>query len=138
MMPVAVTAIYAGILTLISTFLAFQVGGARGRAGVSLGDGGNEALIVAQRRHLNLLEYVPLALILMVIIELNHAPKLWLHVAGIALVIARLSHPMGLSMSRTPNPFRFAGAVLTLIVTLALVAIAIWQGVSLMLIAATN
>jgi uncharacterized protein len=41
----------------------------------------------------NAAEYVPLALVLMLILELNGASAAWLHVLGIALVVGRLPTP---------------------------------------------
>ena len=125
---VTTTALYAGILALISIALAGHVGSTRGGAGVSLGDGGNKALLVAMRRQANFIEYVPLIVAMMAIIELNGAPKLWLNVIGVAIVVARIAHPFGLSADTMRSPLRFIGATLTMLVTLACAVILIWQG----------
>lgn len=61
-MPI-VTALYAGLLGLISIGVAFPAGSLRGRLNVSVGDGGNRDLLLAMRRHANFTEWVPLALL---------------------------------------------------------------------------
>lgn len=88
-MPVPVTALYASLLGIVGLTLMALVGRKRQAAEVSLYDGGDQELAVAIRRHANFTEHVPLALILLVVIELNGAPAWLLHVLGSALVIAR-------------------------------------------------
>src|SRR5690349_10387601 len=95
-MPVGITALYAGLLAFIGIALAANVGWRRPALGVSLGDGGHQVLLVANRRHLNFVEHVPLALILIGIVELNGAPSVWVHCLGGALVVARIVHPFGI------------------------------------------
>ena len=122
-----ITALYAGLLALIAVFLVAGVGVSRTKAGVSLGDGGNEALIVSGRRHMNFVENVPLALILLTLIEINGAPKEWIHGLGGALVLGRIIHPFGLNMQSGRHPARGIGALLSMLVLLISAGIAIWQ-----------
>jgi hypothetical protein len=126
---VTTTALYTGILAIISIVLGFLVGSARGRAKVSLGDGGDKNLLVAMRRHGNFTEFVPLIVAMLAIIELDGAPKLWIHVLGGALVFARVVHPFGLSANMS-NPLRAIGAMLTAIITVVCGGILIWQGIA--------
>lgn len=84
-------ALYAGLLALTGQFLASVVGTTRGRLKIPLGDGGKPELIVANRRHMNFVENVPILITLLAVIELNGAPKLWIHVMGVALVAAASS-----------------------------------------------
>ena len=51
------------------------------------------------RVHGNFIEYVPLALILLGIIEFSGVGVVWVHVIGIALLIARIAHAIGLTLS---------------------------------------
>jgi uncharacterized membrane protein YecN with MAPEG domain len=51
-MPI-VTALYAGLLGLISMGVAFPAGSLRGKLNISVGDGGNRDLLLAMRRHAN-------------------------------------------------------------------------------------
>jgi hypothetical protein len=126
-MPLPVTALYAAALGLIFIVLGGLTGRARGAAQVSLGDGGKPELIEAIRRHANFAEYVPLILVLFAIIELNGAPKSWLHGLGSVLVVSRLLHPFGLHYDRMNSFGRIVGTAGTYLVTLAASLIAGWQ-----------
>jgi hypothetical protein len=126
-MPLPVTALYAPLLGLVGLVLASLAGRARSRAGVSLGHGGKPELLEAMRRHANFVEYVPLALLLLAVIELNGTPKWWLHTLGVALVASRIVHPLGLHFDRMMDPLRIVGAAGTMIVLLAAVVTAGWQ-----------
>jgi uncharacterized protein len=124
---VAVTSLYAGILALVCLVLAGAVGQARSKSGISLGDGGDKVLLTAMRRHMNFVEFVPLILVLMALIELNGAPKGWLHGLGGVLVAARLIHPFSLDPDHMMKWSRFAGAMGTMLVLLASGLILLWQ-----------
>ena len=88
----AVTALYAGLLGLVFIVLSFRVVRLRGKHRVDLGDGGVDELVRAVRVHGNFAEYVPLALVLMLLAEGAGAADGLLHGLGILLVLARLSH----------------------------------------------
>ena len=116
-MPI-VTALYAGILGLISLGVSFPAGSLRGKLGVSIGDGGNKDLLLAMRRHANFVEYVPLALILIGLLELSQVRVAAIHGLGLALVVARVSHAVGIKADTMKSVGRMIGAVLTALVTL--------------------
>jgi len=115
-MPV-ITALYAGLLGLIAIGVAFPAGSLRGKLGISIGDGGNPDLLLAMRRHANFVEWVPLALLLIALLELNGARHWAVHALGAALVIGRILHPLGLRAETMRRPERFAGATLSALVT---------------------
>ena len=112
------TALYAGILGLMSIGVAMPAGRLRGQTKISIGDGGNPDLLLAMRRHSNFVENVPLALILIGIMELNGVGLLAIHCLGIALVIARLSHALGLKGDTISGMGRLVGAMGTMLVML--------------------
>ena len=56
-----VTGLYAALLAIVGIVLTAMVGQMRGRTKISLGDNGRRELIVANRRHMNYVENVPLA-----------------------------------------------------------------------------
>jgi uncharacterized membrane protein YecN with MAPEG domain len=85
-----ITALYAGLLGLVSMVIAFKAGRLRGKKNIPLGDGGDRELLLAMRRQSNFVEYVPLALILIGLLELNHVQPIALHTLGAALVVARV------------------------------------------------
>lgn len=111
-----VTPLYAAALVLWFLVLTLRVVQERSKSRVLLGDGGNTALQRAIRGHANFAEYVPLALLLLAILEISRFSLYVIHALGLTLLLARLLH--GYALSFTPQ-FRFgrsAGAVLTVIV----------------------
>lgn len=129
-MDVPITAFYAGLLVLIAIALSQLVGMLRMKTEISINDGGNPQIAVAMRRQANFVESVPLALILLALVEINGLSATWLHVLGGTLVISRIVHPFGLhptDMKRIP---RLIGALGTFLVMLTLAIIAIAQGFS--------
>lgn len=112
-MTLAITPVYAALLAVFYVALSFHVILTRARTDVPLGDAGNPDLLAAIRRHGNMTEYVPFALLIMAFAELTGTGATWLHAAGIALVGGRLVHPFGLA---TRNPIlaaRIAGTLAT-------------------------
>jgi uncharacterized protein len=122
MIEFPVTLTTACVLGIAYAGLSLAVGRRRGQANVSLGFGtdvgvaiGEEykapPLLVAIRRHGQFAEYVPISIILLFLLELNHANTVVL--AGLAgmLVLSRLCMALGLGRT-TPNPLRTAGNLL--------------------------
>ena len=110
-----VTPLYASVLVILFLVLTFRVIGRR-RTGISLGDGGDAAMLRLIRGHGNFAEYVPLALLLLAILEVSRFSFYFLHAIGIALVAARLLHGYALSFSTHSKFGRMGGAGLTFIV----------------------
>lgn len=111
-----ITALYAGLLVPIFIVLAFRVIGVRRAARISVGDGGDKSLARRMRVHANFAEYVPMALLLMALLESVRPGARMLHVLGAVLVAGRIAHAIG--MSRTPDyrPLRVAGVLATMFV----------------------
>jgi uncharacterized membrane protein YecN with MAPEG domain len=126
-MGLPITGFYAAVLTLIVTFLGFQVGMKRLETGISILHGDDMSIAERIRRHANFTETVPLALILLAAIELNGASHGLLHALGLGLVVARVAHPMGLHHARMRHPLRFVGANGTLLVMLISAGVAVYQ-----------
>jgi len=125
-----ITALYAAALGIVLVVLSYRVISARMAAEVSLGDGGMDAILVAQRAHGNFIEYVPMALLLIGILEIQGSPAWLVHGLGAALLIARIAHPFGIASEFKVRPARAAGATITLIV-LAVASIAcLWGAVA--------
>ncbi|MEE2663752.1 MAG: MAPEG family protein [Myxococcota bacterium] len=110
--------LYAGILGLMSIVLASLAGRLRGSTKISVGDGGDSELLVAMRRHANFIEYVPLALVLIALVEMSGAPALAIHLLGGGLVVSRLCHAIGLNADTIQSAARIVGAAGTMLVTL--------------------
>jgi len=130
-----ITALYAALLAPLFILLSIRVIRARRAGRVPLGDGGDAIVLRRMRVQANFAEYVPLALLLMALAEsLKTAPWL-LHVMGIALVVARLTHAFGVSQPKENFALRVTGVATTLTI-LAVAAAAclvgsFWQGFGL-------
>lgn len=122
-----ITGLYAAILALIVVILAIRVTLRRRAAKVGIGNGGDAVLAQRIRVHANAAEYVPLALILLLILELNQTEPLLLHVFGCLLIAGRLVHAYGLSHSAGASPGRSFGMVLTWGVIAVMALLLIWQ-----------
>lgn len=110
---ISVTPLYAAVLALLFVGLSCRVIGYRRSTRVSLGDGGDGALLRRQRVHGNFAEYVPFALVLMLLAELQGSGAASLHAIGLALLAGRVLHAIAISREPQIMPFRVAGMVLT-------------------------
>jgi len=119
-----ITLIIAAALGLLNVWLGARV--VRGRVShkISLGDGNLPLMQARTRAHANFNEYVPMALILMGLIEMNVGTSRWLWGIGALLVVARVAHPFGLERPM-PNPYRAIGVMLTFASMLFLIVWAI-------------
>lgn len=120
-MTPTITLFYAGALALIFLGLSLQVVRLRRRFQVGIGSGGHEPLDRVVRAHGNFSEYVPLAVVLLVLVELGTALPAWgLHLLGAVLLLARLMHGFfGLNRRSGYSVGRFWGTALTWLVIAA-------------------
>ncbi|MGI9590232.1 MAG: MAPEG family protein [Myxococcota bacterium] len=110
-MPVPViTALYAGILGLMSIVLGFQAGAIRGKKKISIGDAGDPQLLLAMRRHGNFAEWVPLTLIVIGLLELEGVSGGAIHAMGASLVVFRICHAVSLKADTIQGVGRAIGA----------------------------
>ncbi|MBS0234958.1 MAG: MAPEG family protein [Proteobacteria bacterium] len=112
-MPVAITALYTGILSLIVVGMGINVTIHRFKYRVMLGDGGQAVLRRMVRLHGNTVENIPLCALLMGLYELDGGDKMVLHAAGIALIVGRLLFAGPLWLHEGPSPIRATGVTLT-------------------------
>lgn len=108
-----VTAIYAGLLALWFIFLSYRVVMLRRGARIGIGTGEDRELAKRVRVHGNAAEYVPFGLLLMLLLELNTAVVWLLHTAGVALVLGRVFHFLGLGRTAGTSWGRFSGTAVT-------------------------
>jgi len=134
-MQLPITALFAGILAIFALVLSFKAGGFRGKTGVSVlyGEPPNLELAEKVRAHQNFLEYVPMILILMGVIELNGGSGTFLYIVGALLVVARIAHAVGLKHDNMAHPGRLVGAGGTALITLVSAVYALWIAVGPML-----
>lgn len=105
-----ITLLYGGLLALLLLFLSARVARLRGVHQVGIGDGGVDELARAIRVQGNFIEYVPILLVLIALIEGSGAPTWAVHVLGAVLVVCRAAHAFGLSGSIGVSAGRFVGA----------------------------
>ena len=128
-MSLPITALYASILMIFALALSIRAGGFRGKTGISVGHGEpvNMNLTERVRINQNFLEYVPMAIILMGILETNGGNATFLHVFGVVLIIARIAHAVGLKHDNMAHPGRIIGAGGTALISVVAALYAIWM-----------
>ena len=118
-LPLPVTLGTAGLLGLVYLVLALRIVFGRFRMRISLGDGGQGVMLRRIRAHGNFAEYVPLLLLFMALFELAGDRRGVLVAGGALLVLARISHAIGIEIPKAPNPFRAFGSSVTFLLLLA-------------------
>lgn len=118
-----VSILYAGLLGLLSLVISVQTGRLRGKVGASIGDGGSKEMALAMRRHANFVEYVPLALLLVALLEMNGVSPTAIHGLGATLVACRVAHAAGLKADTMNTVGRFIGHAGTFFITLV---VSVW------------
>lgn len=112
-MSLPITSFYVGVLALLFLALSFRVSLGRIKHQVSLGEGDNKDLFRRVRAQANAAEYLPMALIILALVEGSNAP-LWVpHLFGAALVVGRLFHAYAITVRSSPLAFRQIGVLLT-------------------------
>lgn len=125
-MQVPITALYAAVLAIFALVLSARAGMYRGKAGASIlyGEPPNMELAQRVRVHQNFLEYVPMLLILIGILEMRGVSATTIHVMGVLLVVFRIAHAVGLKADDMSTGGRFIGAAGTALLTLVC---AVWS-----------
>ncbi len=123
-MILPITLTIAGAAAIVNIWLAIRIVTLRVKAKVLIGDGGNALLTARMRAQLNYMEYTPLVLILLGLIEFARGTHVWLWAAGIIYIIGRILHPFGMDR-QSPHPLRAVGILTTWIVLLGLAGYAI-------------
>lgn len=114
--PFAVTPLYGALCGLLLLVLALAVVRLRQKHRVQTGDGGHADLARAMRVQANFVEYVPLTLLLLFMLEMSRQPVWVLHLLGAALFVGRVLHAWGYLGSPGFTFGRTVGIVLTWIV----------------------
>lgn len=110
----SVVLLYTALLALLLLVLSFNVVRLRRRHQVGIGTGSVQALERAVRAHGNFCEYVPLAIVLLALIEFGGNVPVWsLHLLGLLLLGGRVAHAFGLSRSAGASRARVVGTMLT-------------------------
>ncbi|MDT8311855.1 MAG: MAPEG family protein [Methylophaga sp.] len=91
-----ITALYASLAAFLIVKLSLGVIKLRRKHKVRLGDGGVDELQTAIRIQANAIEYIPITLLLILLLEMANVSWWIIHLAGITLLAGRLIHAAGL------------------------------------------
>ncbi|MCA6221073.1 MAPEG family protein [Photorhabdus antumapuensis] len=91
-----VSSLYVVLGALLLIKLSFDVVKLRTQYRVSYGDGGFYELQTAIRIHGNTVEYIPISMLLLVMMEMNGSNVWMIHVCGLILLTGRVLHYYGL------------------------------------------
>lgn len=122
-----ITSLYAALAALLVIVLLVRVVLRRRDARIGIGDGSDHELHKRIRAHANAVETIPLALLLLLLVEMNRTQPLLVHGFGITLLIGRVLHASGLSKSSATSPGRLIGMLLTLLATIGMALLLLWQ-----------
>jgi uncharacterized membrane protein YecN with MAPEG domain len=121
-----ITLLFASLHALLLLALIAPISRHRHRHGIGLGSGGDPVLARKIRVHANFIEFVPIALLLLALLELAGLQAAWLWTFGALLLLARVMHAIGLSRHAGYSFGRFWGTVLTMLVLLGMAVAGLW------------
>jgi uncharacterized membrane protein YecN with MAPEG domain len=121
----AIISLTTALLALLLVALSLRVSAVRRAALVSLGDGGDPRLLARIRAHANFVEYVPIALLLLLLVEQQQGSGMLAFSMAAVLVVSRLLHPIGMELP-APNIFRILGTLGTWGVLVVLAGALLW------------
>ena len=90
------SAVYASLSAFLIVWLSLNVIKIRREKQISIGDGEDARLQTAIAAQSNAIEYIPLALLLLLLLEYNGAHLVVVHLFGLLLVAGRLIHARAL------------------------------------------
>ena len=93
---IPITLASAGAAAIINIWLGVRIGQVRTKAKISIGDGGNIALITRMRAQANFIEFTPIVLILIGAIELTKGSPIWLWAIAALFLLGRIGHALGM------------------------------------------
>jgi uncharacterized membrane protein YecN with MAPEG domain len=115
---IEITALFAAVFGVIHVLFTLRVGMYRVKNNISVGDGDDKELLKRIRGHGNFIETVPMALLLLLLNELNGLADTYLIILASTLLVARLLHYSALALGG-PQIFRPIGMIGTLLTILA-------------------
>lgn len=120
-----ITLLIAGLCGLLQFALTLCVIARRAQTGVSFLDGGDEQLLRRIRAHGNFTENAPMALLLMLLLELRNFNTTGLWVFGGLLILARILNAQSI-LTNNAAWSRRGGTVMTLAVISIEAAFCLW------------
>jgi len=126
LMPFQMVAFYAAINALLMLVLGMLVVRARVRTRTEIGDAADTALLGPLRAHGNNTEYVPMAILLLMILYALGASVGVIHAVGGTLTVGRILHAIGISRNVGTSTGRFLGMILTWLSYLIAIVVTLW------------
>lgn len=123
-MILTVTLAAAAAAAVLNVWLSLRIGAVRQASGVSVGDGGSDALHRRMRAQMNFVENTPFVLALIAAIEISGNLSLVLALIGAIYFLARIAHAFGMDGGRWAKG-RMVGTIVTLLVQLSLALAAV-------------
>ena len=117
-MLLTIVPVFSAFFAVLFVLLSINVIRARRKHKVGLGTGQNRSVEMAMRVHANFAEYVPFALLLIALLELNKANSLLMIGLSSVLLVGRLVHAYGVSMENERFTYRVSGMLTTFAVIL--------------------
>ena len=114
----------AAAAAIINLWLSVRCGQVRGKAGISIGTGGNELLERRMRAQLNFVENTPWVLLLIAGIELAGKGGQWLAIVGAVYMLGRVAHGIGMDGASFAKG-RMIGTLITMLAQLGLAIVAV-------------
>ena len=121
-LPVTLAA--AAAAAVLNIWLSIRIGALRTALGISVGDGGNEALQRRMRAQLNYVENTAFVLVLIGAIELAGAGSWWLAYLAAVYFIGRVAHGFGMDGGNW-KVGRMVGTLTTMLVQIGLAVVAV-------------
>ncbi len=112
----SVTILYAGIFGLLLLVLSLNIFREYIRLAINSQSRNEELWRRAERAQHSFVEFVPMCLLLMFLIEVHGAPTPVLHSLGIMLLIARVLHAYGVGKDSAANVMRIIGTQTTYLI----------------------
>ena len=115
---ISVTLIFAAIFGFMHVVFTLRVGNYRFKSKISLGDGGDRELLKRVRAQGNFIENVPIALLLILLNDLDGAEDSTLMLMGSILLISRLTHYLTIATRKLPwilRPLSMLGTLGTIL-----------------------
>lgn len=99
---------------LTNIWLSMRCGAARGKSKVLHGDGGDTVLQRHMRAHANFVEYTPIALLLILVLDMNEQVGWLLALTAAVFLVGRVLHAIGMQADKPSMP-RMVGMLTTLV-----------------------
>ena len=115
---ISITPIYSAILGLRFIVCTMRAGLYRVKTKVLIGTGDDLEIVRRVHGQANFIETAPIAHFLLIVMEVLGASGIWLNALGLALVLGRIAHYLGLT-ELGPLAFRSTGMAATLVTILA-------------------